>query len=62
MLGQVAIFYFTRGGVEDERLRQGMRKAGFDKREGGHGSAGAGSEEHEIGALKARMGVHEFVP
>jgi TolB-like protein len=29
-LDQVAIYYFKRGGVEEERLREGLRKAGFD--------------------------------
>jgi TolB-like protein/Flp pilus assembly protein TadD len=29
-LDQVAIYYFTRGGVEEKRLHEGLRKGGFD--------------------------------
>ena len=30
VLGQVGIYYFRDGGTEEERLREGLRKAGFD--------------------------------
>lgn len=29
-LDQVSGYFFKRGGVEEERLREGLRKAGFD--------------------------------
>jgi TolB-like protein/class 3 adenylate cyclase len=29
-LEQVAIYFFKKGGIEEERLREGLRKAGFD--------------------------------
>jgi hypothetical protein len=29
-MDQVAVYYFKRGGTEEERLREGLRKAGFD--------------------------------